>query len=389
MGIKVTLLKRFQHLLPCQQVGRKKWSKKDVRHLIKIGSPTAGKPKKGRFSNNSIDDYTDGIKSYYKRWNIPVNWNNIKLPEQCPTPYRAYTDEEYRILIDNCKNDRELSIVALMGAAGVRVGVGAYSVTGHRAVTLAECYPLIKDEKGNILEIGEIEDSGCAVLMCYPESNTYIYPTFLIPELRTYINDYLKTRRNDGEKLRPESPLIRDHFKFGSPNTNFPRHISTSDVNHTVHIIAKRGAKTVNLADIPPDHGLRKRFSNCIERCKMEESVKDMLMGHMNRMRIKHYNDHDYRLPEHRQKNLPYTISQFKNAIDELTINENYKLKKEIKLLNEKVAEQPKIEELKEMNEVFKYRFDRIAMERERDRLEMQRVLEERDRLFKEEMSDK
>ena len=84
--------------------------------------------------------------------------------------------------------------------------------------------------------------------MCYPESNTYIYPTFLIPELRKYVNDYLKYRINFGEKLRFESPLIREHFKDGSPKTNFPRHISASDVNHSIHAIAKRGAKTVNLA---------------------------------------------------------------------------------------------------------------------------------------------
>ena len=84
-----------------------------ILHLIKKGSPTAGKPKKGRFSKNSIDDYTDGIKNYYKSWNIPVNWHNIKFPEQCPTPYHAFTDDEYNILLNNCKNNREKCMVAL------------------------------------------------------------------------------------------------------------------------------------------------------------------------------------------------------------------------------------------------------------------------------------
>lgn len=69
-------------------------------HLIDKGSPTSGKPKKGIFSNNSIKDYTDGIKSYYKSGNIPVNWNSIKLPEKCPTTYRAFSDDEYKNLLN-------------------------------------------------------------------------------------------------------------------------------------------------------------------------------------------------------------------------------------------------------------------------------------------------
>ena len=39
-------------------------------------------------------------------------------------------------------------------------------------------------------------------------------------------------------------------------------------------------------------------------------------------------------------------LSEFKKAIDELTIDENYKLKKHIKILKEKVANQPNIEEM-------------------------------------------
>ena len=191
----------------------------------------------------------------------------------------------------------------------------------------------------------------------------------------------MKHRRNFGEKLRLESPLIREHFKDGSPKTNSPRHVSASDVNHSIHAIAKRDAKTVDLAVLQPDHGLRKRFSNCIERCSMEPTVKDMLMGHMN-MRIKHYNDHDYRIAEHRQKNLPHVMSEFKKAIDELTINENYKLKKQLKILNEKVADQPKIAEMKEIIEGYRYKFDRIDSERERDRAEMQKVLQANKELF-------
>jgi hypothetical protein len=192
----------------------------------------------------------------------------------------------------------------------------------------------------------------------------------------------LKHRRNFGEKLSLESPLIREHFKDGSPKTNFPRHISASDVNHSIHAIAKRGAKTVNLAFLQPDHGLRKRFSNCIERCNLKDTVADMLIGHMN-MRIKHYNDHDYRIAEHRQKNLPYVMSEFKKAIDELTIDENYKLKKDIKILKEKVADQPKIEELKEMVEVFRNKIDYMELTKNRDRQELQKLKDEKDAEFR------
>ena len=86
-----------------------------------------------------------------------------------------------------------------------------------------------------------------------------------------------------------------------------------------------------------------------------------MLMGHMN-MRIKHYNDHDYRIAEHRQKNLPHVISEFKKAIDELTIDENYKLKKHIKILKENVANQPNIEEMQiEIQKVMQEKSQKIA----------------------------
>jgi integrase len=81
-------------------------------------------------------------------------------------------------------------------------------------------------------------------------------------------------------------------------------------------------------------HAFRKYFNTCLANCDVNLSIKERLMGHSASMGL----DDSYFRPTEKQLLLEYS-----KAINELTINEENRLKKKVNELQEK---QDKIERL-------------------------------------------
>ncbi|MFZ0220446.1 MAG: hypothetical protein WAM42_01970 [Candidatus Nitrosopolaris sp.] len=66
-------------------------------HLKKIAKQSAGKPKTGELSVNSIKHYLKGIKSFLEFNEIALPWNKIAkfLPDDVTNSYRSYTKEAF------------------------------------------------------------------------------------------------------------------------------------------------------------------------------------------------------------------------------------------------------------------------------------------------------
>jgi hypothetical protein len=70
-------------------------------HLKKIAKQSAGKPKKGELSVNSIKHYLTGIKSFLEFNEITLPWKKIAkfYPDDVTNSYRSYTKGEIKKLL--------------------------------------------------------------------------------------------------------------------------------------------------------------------------------------------------------------------------------------------------------------------------------------------------
>jgi hypothetical protein len=64
-----------------------------ISELKKKSKRTAGKPKRGEISVNSIKFYLDGVRSFLDEYEIVLPWKNIAkhYPEDVTNDFRAYT----------------------------------------------------------------------------------------------------------------------------------------------------------------------------------------------------------------------------------------------------------------------------------------------------------
>jgi hypothetical protein len=90
---------------------------------------------------------------------------------------------------------------------------------------------------------------------------------------------------------------------------------------------------------LQPDHSFRKFFNTCLMNSDVAYSFKELLMGHSVKLDDVYY-DKDNETS--RQK----IIVEYMKAVDALTINEEYRLKKKIVEYEDKLKDAPKIEEL-------------------------------------------
>jgi hypothetical protein len=82
-------------------------------------------------------------------------------------------------------------IIAVLSSSGLR----------HGAINLLKLRDLSKIEKYNIYQI-----------TAYCTSKKFRYHTFTTPEATNLIDLYLEYRKNHGENLNGNSPLIREQF---------------------------------------------------------------------------------------------------------------------------------------------------------------------------------
>jgi hypothetical protein len=90
---------------------------------------------------------------------------------------------------------------------------------------------------------------------------------------------------------------------------------------------------------LQPDHSFRKFFNTCLMNSNVAYSFKELLMGHSVKLDDVYY---DKDSETSRQK----IIVEYMKAVDALTINEEYRLKKKIIEYENKLKDAPKIGEL-------------------------------------------
>jgi hypothetical protein len=138
---------------------------------------------------------------------------------------------------------------------------------------------------------------------------------------------------------------------------------------------------------LQPDHSFRKFFNTCLMNSNVAYSFKEILMGHSVKLDDVYY-DKDNETS--RQK----IIVEYMKAVDALTINEEYRLKKKIVEYEDKLKDAPKIGELESHlaakiieQDALKNQVERLQLEKQNETHAMQQKYEHDMNAMREQMN--
>lgn len=280
--------------------------------------------KTGQFSVNSVAFLLNAIKVFLEYHDIIIPWKKIRrfIPEKIKVHYHVYSKEEIQKLLQ-VADFRERATILILESSGMRV-------SGLRGLLVKDFEVLLQENIGKFT--------------VYARTDSY-YHTFCTPECTAAIQFYLKWREEQGEIIKPTSPLIRDSIRKGlkgrgaALNTNMPRPLGRSRLWKIMSLlISKANLKQEgkeeeknNNNNIQPDHSFRKFMNTAIANAKANPLFKEIMMGHSVKLDNVYY-DRDN--PE----SVKALLEEYLKAVDLLTINDEYRLKKEIKELKQELS---------------------------------------------------
>lgn len=332
-------------------------------HLKKIAKQSAGKPRKGELSVNSIKLYLNGVKSFLELNEIPLPWKKIAkfYPDDVTNSYRSYTKDEIKKLL-SVADPRDRCIILLMASSGIRVGA-------------------IQTLK--VKSVKRLDEIG--IVTVYPESKDSVYAALVTPEFLTSLDEYLKYRKSQGEKITTESWLIRDKFATFSKKTNKPIPPTVKSINKQMRFLVRKAG--LPFEDLQPDHSLRKFFNTALMNSDVAYTFKELLMGHSMKLDNVYYDKEN-------EKSQQKILLEYMKAIDALTINDEYRLRKQIVEFEEKLKDVPRVEQLESHlankileQEAIKKQLEKLRTDKEKETQITQQKHEQDMKTMREEMN--
>jgi integrase len=279
---------------------------------------SAGKPMMGEISANSIKLYLTGIQSFLEEHEITLPWKKLVkyCPEDVSNDYRAYTRQEISKLL-SIADLRDRCIILLMASSGIRVGA-------IPTLTIKSLKPL---------------DQGLGLLTVYRESRKSRYVSLVTPECMSTIAAYFEERRKRGENLSERSCLIRDKYSIYSKRINTPKPPRAASINAQIRQFIRKAG--LPFEELQPDHAARKFFNTTLVNSKVDGKFKELMMGHSVKLDEIYYD-------EDNEESRKQIILEYTKAVDALTINDEYRLRKQITEYEDKLKNVPTIEQLQE-----------------------------------------
>jgi len=267
---------------------------------------------------SAIHNYVCAIYKYYRIKDVYLNTNKINqfLPEfRKSKKDRKYEYEEIQKLLE-IADDRFRTVILLLASTGMRIG----AIPGIRLRNMEK----VESEYGTIYKITVYEG--------FNEE----YITFCTPECTIAIDNYLAMRKRYGEKLIASSFLIREQFdvrdQFAISKCNVMK--GNTLTGKLIDLAERAGIRQREVLeegkirstirkDVPIAHGFRKFFTSQLVEADLKTELRWMLEGHS----LKGNDSHYIRTTEKRLQ------EEYEKAIDRLTINEEFRLKKKVEKL--------------------------------------------------------
>jgi len=278
------------------------------------------------FSYSYINNRLAAITSFLSLNDISINRKKLSkfLGEQKKTVKdQAYTHVDLTKMFQHATFRTRL-LIAIYSSTGIRQG----------AVVDLKLKHLQKIEKDNLYKFTIYENT----------KEEYI--TFCTPECASMIDEYIKQRKTAGENITQETYLIRNDFNFVfAKNARKPKKTSISALKVVIHaLLYKSELRQVSHStennkykrhEKSMFHPFRKYFNTCLVNADVNVTIKEMLMGHSVGL------DDAYFRPTEQQ-----LLSEYSKAINELTINEENRLRREVETLKveKSLIDQMKIE---------------------------------------------
>ena len=203
----------------------------------------------------------------------------------------------------------------------------------------------------------------------------------------TSLDEYLKYRKSQGEKITAESWLIRDKFATFSKKINKPIPSSNKSINKQMRFLVRKAG--LPFEDLQPDHSLRKFFNTALMNSDVVYTFKELLMGHSVKLDNVYYDKEN-------EKSQQKILLEYMKAIDALTINDEYRLKKKIVEYEEKLKDVPKVGQLESHlankileQEAIKKQLEKIRTDKEKETQMIQEKYEKDMKTMREEMENK
>ncbi|MGV8106855.1 MAG: tyrosine-type recombinase/integrase [Nitrososphaerota archaeon] len=267
----------------------------------------------------AIRNYVAAVCKYYKMNDVMLNTNKINqyLPEfRKSKKDRAYRYDEIHRLMD-VADERMRAIILILASSGMRVGA----------------IPALK-----LRNLQRLDSYHSFYKIIVYEGYNEEYVTFCTPECATAIDEYLRMREQYGEKLTPESFLIREQFDLRDPFAiSNCRLVRSNAISKKLIDLAERsvirqrevlvegsGKKSAEMRkDVPIAHGFRKFFTTQLVEADLKTELRWLLEGH----KLKGNDSHYIRVTEKRLQ------EEYEKAIDLLTVNEANRLRKKVEIL--------------------------------------------------------
>jgi site-specific recombinase XerD len=279
-------------------------------------------------ASQTVTSYVSAIRKFYVMNDVQLNWEKIhsfKGEEEKRAEDRPYTHAEISIMLQRT-TPRNRCIILLMCSGGLRVG----SIPSLRVKDLE---PI---DKYNIFKVN-----------VYASSKRSSYFSFCSVEARKEIDQYLEWRRRLGEHINPESPLFRT--EFSSLQIQQPHPLTRSGIRfHVNKLLRDTGIRPPipftefhkhYRSHIMECHAFRKFFEKSAVKAGMDLIYVRRLMGQDSGLEDSYLKLSEEELLEGDDRHVGYI-----GIIDQLTIDEAQKLKREVETLR---VQKTEMEELK------------------------------------------
>jgi integrase len=273
-------------------------------------------------SYSAIHNYVSAMLAFYKINDIILNTDKINrfMPENRKSNKdRGYTDKEIHKLLE-VADERMRTVILLSSSSGMRIG----------AIPSLRLRNLEKISIDSIMSIYKI--------IVY-ENDKEEHFTYCTPQCAKAIDQYLEMRKRYGGKLDQNSLLIREQFDIRNQFA-ISRPVATQShtmANKIGELAVRSGIRKKEILeennkhlhlgssfrkDVPVAHGFRKFFTTQLINSKINPEIREMLLGHTIGLASCYYkpSEDDF-------------LIEYQKAINALTINEEYKLRMQVKKL--------------------------------------------------------
>jgi len=277
---------------------------------------------KNHLSPNTVPTRIFPIQTFCDVNDVILNWKKIRrlFPAKVKrSGAKPWTTKNIQKMLEYSPDARSKALIHFLASTGVRIG----AISELRLKHLAEM------------------SGGCKSVIVYPDS-TEEYVTYMTPEASKALNVYLNKRRDDGELIKPDSPVFRTQYQIGIQKVTPLSERGMSNVMQRVikRSLIKREKNNGPRYDVQLDHGFRKRWNTILKLNKdISPAVVEKMMGHKVNL------DHVYMTPTDDQM-----FGEFQKAIADLTIDDSERVRVENeKLETEKTELEKKVDEIEEM----------------------------------------